>query len=254
MSTLSYPELLDLIEDRSAAFREAASRAAPETRVPGCPDWSLRDLIAHLGEVQRFWGAVVAAGPASVPPSEERLDTEAPKTGVIEWSAASTGQLLGALRAGGEGRGCWTWWAGTEAPANAGAVARHQVQEVAVHARDAEEAAGRPRPLPEAIAMDGVDEFLTVLLEASGAWPHPPAKVLLRAGDEAAWLVELGERGSVARPTDGGVAGSPAADVTLTGSASDLVLVLYGRLPLETVSVGGDEELARRLLDWPPRD
>lgn len=253
MSTLSYPELLDLIEDRSAAFREAASRAAMETRVPGCPEWSLRDLIAHLGEVQRFWGAVVAAGPATVPPSEDGLDTDAPETGVIEWSAASTGELVGVLREAGEERGCWTWWAGGDVPANAGAVARHQVQEAAVHARDAQEAAGHPEPLPEPVALDGVDEFLTVLLGASGAWPHDPARVLFRAGDEAAWLVELGQR-AVTRPTDGGVAGSPAADVTLTGSASDLVLVLYGRLPLETLTVGGDEELARRLIAWPPKD
>lgn len=253
MSTLSYQELLDLIEDRSAAFREAAARTAPETRVPSCPDWSVRDLIAHLGEVQRFWSAVAAAGPAPVPPSDDDVDTEAPKTGLIEWSAASTGELVGSLRDAGEERGCWTWWTGGDAPANAGAVARHQVQEAAVHARDAQEAAGRAEPLPDPVALDGVDEFLTVLLGASGAWPHEPARVLLRAGDEASWLVELDER-AVAMPTDGGAAGSPAADVTLTGSASDLVLVLYGRLPLETLTVGGDEELARRLLAWPPLD
>jgi hypothetical protein len=40
----SFPELLFLIDDRSAALREALA-AAPdlEARVPGCPDWSLRD-------------------------------------------------------------------------------------------------------------------------------------------------------------------------------------------------------------------
>jgi hypothetical protein len=46
----SFADLLTLIDDRSAAFR--------------CPDWSLRDLVVHLGEGHRVWATVVAAGPA----------------------------------------------------------------------------------------------------------------------------------------------------------------------------------------------
>src|ERR1019366_4529517 len=60
--------LLAAIEGRPADSRDAASRSDPAARVPGCPDWSLADLVAHLGEVQRFWATVVMAGPSSGSP------------------------------------------------------------------------------------------------------------------------------------------------------------------------------------------
>jgi hypothetical protein len=60
----SFADLLTLIDNRSAAFRKALAGADPAARVPSCPDWSLRDLVVHLGEGHRFWATVVAAGPA----------------------------------------------------------------------------------------------------------------------------------------------------------------------------------------------
>ena len=51
-TTLEFVDLLRLMDERSAAFREAVE-AAPslDVRVPTCPDWSLFDLVQHLGEV-----------------------------------------------------------------------------------------------------------------------------------------------------------------------------------------------------------
>ena len=53
--------MLALIEDRSAVLRVAAAEAGVDAPVPGCPDWTVADLVAHLGEVHLFWTAVVAA-------------------------------------------------------------------------------------------------------------------------------------------------------------------------------------------------
>ena len=64
MTTPGFAEHLSFIEERSAALRTAAAAAPAEARVPGCPDWHTADLVGHLGEVQRFWAAIVAAGPA----------------------------------------------------------------------------------------------------------------------------------------------------------------------------------------------
>ncbi len=47
--------MLTLVQDRSDALRAAAAQAGLATRVPGCPDWTVSDLVAHLGEVQLFW-------------------------------------------------------------------------------------------------------------------------------------------------------------------------------------------------------
>lgn len=173
-----FHELLARIDDRSAALRKVLAGTDPGARVPGCPDWSLRDLVAHLGEVHRFWAAVVTAGPAEKRPEPGAVGDTTPQGDLAVWSAESTALLLAALEAAGPEAGCWTWWGASGAPMTAGAVARHQVQEAAVHARDAQEAAGRPEPLPAAVAVDAIDEFLTVEYGTCGAWPHsPPASL-----------------------------------------------------------------------------
>ncbi|MQY34622.1 hypothetical protein SRB17_25920 [Streptomyces sp. RB17] len=58
-------------DERSTAFR-AAVAAAPslDVQVPTCPEWTLFDLVQHLGEGRRFWAATVAAGPAATSPAK----------------------------------------------------------------------------------------------------------------------------------------------------------------------------------------
>jgi hypothetical protein len=42
------------------------------------------------------------------------------------------------------------------------------------------------------------------------------------------------------------------ADASLRGTASDLVLALYGRIQLDSLEVGGDRRLFDLLLAWDP--
>ena len=253
MSTLTFHDLLTLIEDRSAALRVAAAEVALDSLVPGCPDWSVRDLVAHLGEVQRTWAYIVAAGPSAEPPDEDEVPGVEPDGDLLAWSAESTGELVRALAAAGPDQECWTWWAqaGGSAPGTSGAVARHQVQEAAVHAFDAQEAAGHGEPLPAAVAADGVPEFLTVGLASLGPWPHEPGQVALDATDAGTWVVDLDGAGAATLPP--GTAGvKPGA--WLRGPASDLVLTLYGRSAHGDVDIDGDTELAEQLLEWPDNE
>lgn len=252
-TTPSFDELLDLVESRSAVFREAVRGGSLTARVPGCPDWSVRDLVAHLGKVQRFWGAVVAAGPAQAPPEDGSVKGREPSGDLLEWSAESTQVLLSALREAGPDRECWTWWAASGQPTTSGAVARHQVQEAAVHAFDAQEAAGRAVTLPREVALDGVAEFLQVGYGAMGGWtpwPHGPSVVGWVADEGPSWQVALAGNGG-ARTTPGGAQDAAA---TVRGPASDLVLALYGRIPLDRVRVEGDGQAVARLLAWSPAD
>ncbi|GIF12038.1 maleylpyruvate isomerase family mycothiol-dependent enzyme [Actinoplanes teichomyceticus] len=244
--TPPFPELVTLIEERSAALREAAVRAPdPAARVPGCADWSLRDLVAHLGEVQRFWAVVVTEADPSGPPSRERHGSTVPQSDLLQWSAESTRMLGAALRAAGPQSPCWAWWPETAAPHTAGAVARHQVQEAAVHAYDALDALGEPEPLPAAVAVDGVSEFLGTALGSLGAWPHRPARVMYRAIEGPSWTVDLSPSGATADP-----AASGAPVTTVHGTASDLVLLLHRRIPLDAVRIDGDREVAAQLREW----
>ena len=257
--TPPFGDLLALIEDRSAALREAAAAAATlDALVPACPDWSLEDLVDHLGQVQRFWAAAVAAGPTSEPPDDD--DDQMPGPDLLAWSVESTAALLAALDAAGPDRGCWTWWGDSAAPMTAGAVARHQVQEAAVHARDAQDSVGRAGPLPAVIARDGVAEFVTVGLGAAGPWPHAPGRIALDADEGDAWLVDLGETGAALVPSAasaprGGVTGAgPGPAAAVHAPASDLVLMLYRRKALEDVRITGDRALVERLVAWSPAD
>ena len=259
MTNPTFAGMLTLIEDRSAALRTAAVQAGLTAQVPGCPDWSVQDLVTHLAEVQRFWAAAVAAGPADGPPGEDQVD-RVPGADLMAWSADSTAALLGALREAGPDRPCWTWWAESgappptsPAPSNSGAVARHQVQEAGVHAFDAQEAGGRAEPLPAEVAADGLGEFLTVGMASMGPWPHRPGTVTLAAAGGPAWLVELSGEGARAVP-EGTAGGGGAADARVRGSASDLVLALYGRHLAGDLAVDGDQELADQLLHWPENE
>jgi uncharacterized protein (TIGR03083 family) len=241
-SLLPFPELLDLIAERSAVLRRAVTKGDTGARVPGCPDWSLRDLVVHLGAVQRHWAEVVAAGPAgSSPPFVE----DGPDGDLLEWSAESTRMLIDALRVAGPDRDCHTWWGASDAPMTSGAVARHQIQEAAVHAWDAQDTAGKPEAIPAAVAVDTIDELLVVTLGSLGAWPHRPARIALSAVEGPTWLVDLTPTGAKSDPP---AAGEPLA--TLRGAASDLVLVLYKRIPLDRVQVDGDRTAVEELLTW----
>ncbi|BFU45882.1 maleylpyruvate isomerase family mycothiol-dependent enzyme [Krasilnikovia sp. MM14-A1004] len=243
--TPAFPELLSLIDGRSVALRAAVAAGALDAPVPGCPDWSLRDLTVHLGQVQRFWAVVVADADPAAAPTPERVPDPQPHGDLLDWSAESTRLLLDALGEAGPSQPCWTWWGPSGAPMTAGAVARHQVQEAAVHAFDAQEAFGAPEPLPGPVAVDGVAEFVQVGLGSEGAWPHPPARIAFTATEGPSWLVDLSGAGARLDP-DGG--GEPLT--TVRAPAGDIVLALYRRIPLERVEVEGDRALAQRLLAW----
>ncbi|HEV8222245.1 MAG TPA: maleylpyruvate isomerase family mycothiol-dependent enzyme [Streptosporangiaceae bacterium] len=247
MTTPGFAQHLAFIEERSAALRTAAAAAPAEARVPGCPDWHTADLVGHLGEVQRFWAAIVAAGPAGAPPDD--VPGRTPEGDLLTWSAACTADLLAALREAGPDQPCWTWWG---APGTAGAVARHQAQEAAVHAWDAQQTAGRSEPLPAEAAVDAVDEFLSVSLGAAGSWKSPAARVGLAADEGSSWLIDLTESGATA--TRGEVTAVPPPGAVLAGSASDLLLALFGRLDPGALRMTGDADLIRGLLGWAPTD
>jgi uncharacterized protein (TIGR03083 family) len=216
-------EHLVWIADESEAFAATITPDALDDRVPGCPDWSLRDLVVHLGRVQRFWASDVRVG-ADVEPTA--FDTEAPGPSAEElgaWMRAATSDLLEALRTTPPETPAWTWWKGDR---TAGAIARHQVQEAAVHRWDAQSAVGAPAPLDGAIADDGVAEFLAVNREWRGTAP-----IEFRATD-----------------TGSSFSAGEAATVTVRASASDLVLLLHRRIHVDAVEVEGDRAVLDKFL------
>jgi uncharacterized protein (TIGR03083 family) len=207
--------ILGFIESESDAAAATIASTPLDARVPPCPDWSFAELIWHLGRVQRFWAVTARAGGADpVRPEEEPIPENAAE--LERWFLASTRELLDALQEVSWGAPAWTWWKENR---TVGAIARHQVQEAAVHRWDAQCAGGRADALPVALADDGVDEFLWIARHLRGEEP-----IAFHAVDS------------------GGVyaAGPGAPIATATASASDLVLLLYDRVSADDVEVAGD--------------
>ncbi|MDI6105117.1 maleylpyruvate isomerase N-terminal domain-containing protein [Actinoplanes sp. NEAU-A12] len=251
-TNLEFSDLLRLIDERSAAFRAAvASAPSLDVPVPTCPGWTLFDLVQHIDVGRRFWAAIVTAGPADAPPAKPVSAAPREREALLEWLAAATRELLDALREAGPDRGCWTWWGGSQSPQTSGAVARHQLQEVAVHTYDAQLAVGDPQPLPSEVALDGVDEFLSTCCAGPYSWPYDPAVVEYHATEGRSWRLSLSADG--VRAVDIAAAADDAeAAASLKATAGELVLALYGRVALDSLKLDGDGRVFDLLLAWDP--
>lgn len=248
---LEFPVLLRLIDERSTAFR-AAVRSASDLvlPVPTCPEWTLLELVHHLGAVHRRWAGVVSTGPAAeAPPKATAAGAPADRDALLDWSAASTRQLLDALREAGPDRECWTWWGEmSESPGNSGAVARHQVQEATVHTYDAQVSVGAAQPLPDEVALDGVDEFLATCVSGPFPWPHQPALLDFHVAGGPTWRLSLSADGAWTRkPVTG-----EEPDAAIRGTPGELVLMFYSRIPIGSLKVDGDLHRLEQLRDWEP--
>ncbi|MBP0452267.1 maleylpyruvate isomerase family mycothiol-dependent enzyme [Kitasatospora sp. RG8] len=261
-NTLDFSDLLRLIDERSTAFRAAVASAPDlDAPVPTCPEWTLFDLAQHLGGGDRFWAAIVSAGPADAPPAEaaaERAALTPPREreALVAWLEESTQLLLGVLREAGPDAGCWAWWSGLQTPRTSGGVARHRVQESAVHTYDAQLAAGAPQPLPAEVAVDGVEEFLFTCVATLSAWPHKPTAFDFHAAEGRSWRLTVDGDGArtVRLPAAGGGEGLDAPGISLHATAGELVLFLYNRVPADSLRIDGDAGLNDLLRDWEPEE
>jgi len=251
---MDFPDLLRLIDERSAAFRAAvASAPSLDAPVPTCPGWTLADLVQHLGVRRYSWAATIAAGPGATARAPEEVAPPMPqdRESQVAWLAWSTQAQLDALREAGPDRGVWSWWDEAQAPHTCGVLARHQLQEIAVHTYDAQLTVGAAEPLPEAVALDGVEDFLLTVVATTVPWPHTPAVIDYHLNEGRSWRLLLSGEGirvvQLENPAEAGPAGFSAR-----GAASDLVLWFYDRLPMETLRVEGDQGVLNQLIAWDP--
>lgn len=222
---------VDQIARSSERIAELITAENSNAKVPSCPEWTLLDLVAHIGEVQHFWANCIREGNANAPWQGEIAKPDSPRN-AGDWLRTKTRLLIEAINSTPGDSPCWTWW---DEPLTALAVARHQVQEAEVHRWDAELAVASPTPIPVEIAIDGIPEFLLVHRGAIQKLKLP--HIQFSATDSADnWHVNEGEADTIA----------------ISGTASDLVLFLFGRRPLDKLSAIGKPEQINALVDALP--
>jgi uncharacterized protein (TIGR03083 family) len=231
---LTTEECLDAIARYSAELAGAA-RGNLEARVEHCPDWSVADLVWHVTQVHWFWGTI-AADQLKQPPDDRAGEPARPADDQLV-TAFEDGarRLVDVLGRADQSASCWTW----SDQKDVAFITRHQVQEAAVHAWDAANAAGRDLAIDAKVAADSVDEFLSFSLATESdaredSLPPLDGRFGLRAADTGdSWLVRDGVvPGSVTAERD-----VPDDVPAVAAPAADLLLWLYRRreLPLDGV-------------------
>ena len=234
---------LDAIRRESDTFYATAEKADPELNVPSCPDWNVADLVWHLAEVHWFWATDIDLR-ASDPDEIEKDKPERPRkySELLAFGRSQVDHLISVLEATPDDIALWTW-ASNESDHTVGFIRRHQVQEAAVHRWDMQTAATHepPDPIDPDAAVDSIDEFFSISLPWCVNEKKPlPGTVHLHCTDTAGeWFIH----------GDGRVEALHAkGDVALRGTASDLLLALYSRVPLEALDVIGDAALAAQFV------
>jgi uncharacterized protein (TIGR03083 family) len=235
---------LDAIAREGEALAVAASGAGAGAPVPPCPGWDVADLVWHTGEVLWFWADVVEHGWDDPSPYQEP-ERPGDEGALLDWYRSAVARAHRVLTDVDPTTPVWSW--ATE-DATAAWVIRRVAQELAVHRWDAESAtAGGSNTIDAELASDGIDEFLDFFTGRPHADAAPlQGTVHVHCTDvDGEWLID--------EPTPGDgplhfTREHAKGDVAVRGPASDLLLVLWRRRPLEGLDVIGDEAVAARLV------
>lgn len=217
--------------------------SVPADRLPmevgHIPGWTVHKLVGHAAWVLRYVTSCLGASPEAPP---RRSSVPEPPAGedVIAWFAEARAGLLDAMERTDPERPVPTftgtqparWWL------------RRLSHEMAMHRWDLQAATGPVDPIDPDLARDGIDEVFEVFaplrldldrLGGTGQTMH------LHATDvDGEWLCTL-EPAAVTWSH-----GHAKGDVAARGPVSDLLLLLWGRIPPSRLEVFGDADLLDR--------
>lgn len=236
---MDYVDYIAALRSNAGAAAQSARGAALDATVPSCPEWTLRDLLHHLGSHHRW-----VAGNLDRPPDGETFRRRADPPddgGVPEWIESGAEALATKLSTMDAATPCWTW---VPFDHSVGFWARRTAQETATHRWDAQNTVGTPDAIDAELAADGLDEYLGILGAFPGRQFPESGSIHLHATDTPGeWLVRFDAEGMhLSREHAKG-------DVALRGPASDVLLVLFGRKAINAVDVFGDPALFERFRD-----
>lgn len=198
--------------------------------VEHCGDWTLHDLAEHLGR-GNLWAATAATGNSDykAPPAPRDRDE------LKRWFDAASVTLLDALDRD-PSTPAWTFWP----PHTVGFWQRRRCHEALIHRWDAEHALGLAASLDTDLAADGVAEVFDTIAprQIERGRTTPPRHAIRVIATDTPTDLTYGP-------------GQPVA--TISGTAVDLLLLLWGRLSPddELIEWRGDRAAALAILEGP---
>jgi len=230
----------------NAAFAELFRDADPSIPVPTCPEWTLGQLMRHVGRGDRWSAQIVDQQSMDYldPPTVAGGKPPEGRDQEITWLHQGVRQLLEAADRTGPATQVWTflgprpaeWWI------------RRRLHETVVHRADAALALGAGFYLDPALAADAITEYLERVVvradeEGAGGGDRPlfeGQSLHLHAtdpglGDVGEWTI-LGRPDGIAVDHEHGKSTTalrgPARDLLLTvvrrGAAADLGVEMFG--------------------------
>jgi uncharacterized protein (TIGR03083 family) len=228
---------LDHLLADSERFAVALEHGPLDAAVAGCPGWDLIRLAEHLGQIHRWAEFCASHGRRPSADEAQALESFDPSA-AADWLRDGAARLAHTLRSLDPNAPTWHPFPGEQV---ASFWPRRQAHETAVHRWDAEHAVGLPATLDPALASDGIDEYLEIVvprLATRGSITLPTGSLHLHCVDvPGEWLMWS---------DDGGyrmIRAHEKGDAALRGPAEAILLTLWGRTPAgaDALSPVGDE-------------
>lgn len=208
--------------------------------LPHIEGWTVHSVLGHTGWICRYVDLCLDADP-TMPPNRAAVPEAPAGREVLDWFAEGRRLITARLDTADPDslRPTWTgpqlarWWM------------RRLANEASMHRWDAYAAIGSPEPIDARLAADGIEEVFDVFaqhrlqfdgLDAAGASMHLHATDI----DGGEWTVRF---------TDSGLEWEQVhekGDVAARGPVSDLLLMLWSRIPPSRLQLFGDATLLER--------
>jgi uncharacterized protein (TIGR03083 family) len=246
MDRLGYDRYDAEFEAVTARLAAAAIACAPDDPAPACPEWTVRDVVTHVGTGHR-WAADIIERRLREPVAQTPAPAPQEQAQWPDWLAEGARRLRVAVRDGGPEQPVWTW----QADKTAGFWLRRMLHDELVHRFDIELAGDHIGEVAPDLAADGVTDLLECITTLTrprykersnfGGLAGDGQTLKFRPADLAGseWFVERDATGVNWRHSD------EPADVTVRAPARELLLVLNRRLDpaAAKVEISGDAEL-----------
>lgn len=246
-SLIDHSRLLEVIGIEGELLAELVHRTPGTTPVPTCPGWTARDLTRHVGSVYRSALAWLEQGARPRRWQREPEPGQTPE----EYLRDGLAELRTELERHAPAERAASWW---PADPTYGFWRRRMAHETTVHRIDLQRAAAplfesTRDDIPEDVAIDGVDEVLSLWfgqrLPMLGLTGTRTGSVGVRVAGQS-WIARVGPGETVAwRCSD---RETESADAVVAGRPDQVYLWLWGRAaPWALDTVDGNEDAAGQL-------